>query len=241
MKEKLYTIPVTDAFQQDCECAICAMYDSLERNAIDFTMGPSYMEDDIRELTNASGFCSRHIPMLYTNQNRLGLALMLSTHMKKTREDISSLSHSSTPGKRGLLKYKKKPEETPLTTYIKQVANRCFICDRIEQVFHRYLVTVVYLYRTEPDFRDTLLKSKGVCMSHLGDLLEVASTELSSELYAKFQEELVALYTENMKRVEEELLWFIDKFDYRFKDEPWKNSKDALPRSILKTNHTFVE
>lgn len=78
-------------------------------------------------------------------------------------------------------------------------------------------------------------------MAHLGALLEVASTELSSELYAKFQEELVCLYTENMKRVEEDLLWFIDKFDYRFKDEPWKNSKDALPRSILKTNHTFVD
>ena len=38
-----------------------------------------------------------------------------------------------------------------------------------------------------------------------------------------------------MKRVTDDLEWFIDKFDYRHKDEPWKNSKDALPRAITKT------
>ena len=26
------------------------------------------------------------------------------------------------------------------------------------------------------------------------------------------------------------------KFDYRYKDEPWKNSKDALVRTMYKTN-----
>ena len=28
--------------------------------------------------------------------------------------------------------------------------------------------------------------------------------------------------------------WFIKKFDYRFQDEPWKDSKDAVERAILK-------
>ncbi len=44
------------------------------------------------------------------------------------------------------------------------------------------------------------------------------------------------MYLENMKRVHEDLSWFIDKFDYRFKDEPWKNAKDALPRTMTKLN-----
>ena len=26
MKEKIYTIPVNDAFDKDCECPLCAMY-----------------------------------------------------------------------------------------------------------------------------------------------------------------------------------------------------------------------
>ena len=44
-----------------------------------------------------------------------------------------------------------------------------------------------------------------------------------------------------MERVNGDLDWFIKKFDYRFQNEPWKNSKDAIQRSILKTNSLFVE
>ncbi len=65
MKEQLYTIPVNDAFAVDCECPVCSMYDSLEHDAIEFTMGPSYMEDDIRMETNKIGFCSHHVKQLY--------------------------------------------------------------------------------------------------------------------------------------------------------------------------------
>ena len=43
------------------------------------------------------------------------------------------------------------------------------------------------------------------------------------------------------KKVEEDIDWFIQKFDYRFKDEPWKNSKDALQRTILKVSSENVE
>ena len=38
----------------------------------------------------------------------------------------------------------------------------------------------------------------------------------------------------NMQRIQEDVNWFTKKFDYRFKDEPWKNSKDAIQRSIKK-------
>ena len=51
-----------------------------------------------------------------------------------------------------------------------------------------------------------------------------------------FIAELNRMYLENMKRVHEDLGWFIDKFDYRFKDEPWKNAKDALLRTMTKLN-----
>ena len=56
MAEQLYTIPVNDAFTTDCECPICEMNRQLERNAIDYTMGPSYMEDDNRAMTDEQGF-----------------------------------------------------------------------------------------------------------------------------------------------------------------------------------------
>ncbi|MDO5519244.1 MAG: DUF6062 family protein [bacterium] len=239
MKEKLYTIPVNDAFHTSCECPICTMYHSLEQNAIEFTMGPSYMEDDIREITNQQGFCEKHIGMLYKNQNRLGLSLMLSTHFKKTREDLEKLTKQGAPKSSGL--FKKKPSESPVTAYIKKVNQSCYVCDRIKQVFNRYLITILYLYKNDTDFKKEFKSSNGFCMTHYGMLYELASSELSGTIYEAFIEDINELYLTNIKRVEDDLLWFIDKFDYRFANEPWKNSKDALPRSIEKLNSVSVE
>ena len=92
MKEKLYTIPVNDAFARDCECPICAMRKTLEDNAVAYTMGSSYMEDDVRMETDRLGFCSPHMQMLLEQKNKLGLALILKTHIDKTNKDIKKLA-----------------------------------------------------------------------------------------------------------------------------------------------------
>lgn len=238
MKEKLYTIPVNDAFREDCECPICSMYKSLEKNAIEFTMGPSYMEDDIREETNALGFCNTHIKMMYENQNRLGLALMLSTHLEKTMNDVASLSKNSKITS-GL--FKKKVSGSSVTDYISKVNSTCFVCNKIENIFRCYLKTIFYLYKTEEEFRQLFKSSKGFCMSHYGLMVDLAPSELSGSHLENFLSDLNEIYLENMKRVHEDLTWFIDKFDYRYVNEPWKNSKDALPRSILKITSQDVE
>ena len=56
MKEQLFTIPVGDAFRTDCECPVCKLYEDLEKESIEFVMGPSYMEDDVRIY-----FTDRHV------------------------------------------------------------------------------------------------------------------------------------------------------------------------------------
>lgn len=234
MKEQLYTIPVTDAFQEDCECPICAMNKTLEMNAIDYTMGPSYMEDDVRAVTDRLGFCDKHIKLLYQNQNRLGLALMLNTHMQKTIKDIEQLQKSS--GKLTTSLFKKKSGDSGIKTYIDTLNHSCAICDRINNIFERYIITIFYLYEREKDFRDTFHASKGICSSHYGLLYDMAPKHLSNKFLNPFIEQLNSLYLSNMKRVQSDLEWFIDKFDYRNADAPWKNSQDALPRTITKTN-----
>ena len=44
-----------------------------------------------------------------------------------------------------------------------------------------------------------------------------------------------------LKRVREDLAWFIKKFDYRFKNEPWNDSQTALKRMITKVASLNVE
>ena len=72
-------------------------------------------------------------------------------------------------------------------------------------------------------------------------MYETAGSYLKGDKKEEFIISLNKIYLENMKRVRDDLDWFIDKFDYRNVDAPWKNSKDALPRTIIKTNSTNVE
>lgn len=238
MKEQLYTIPVNDAFNEPCECPLCKIYDNLEQESIDFMLGPSYMEDDIRMETNKTGFCTKHIKQLYDRQNRLGIALMLHTHMKHTGEHIEKMAKSCNSSKKSLFG---KKEKSPLIDYIKEIENSCYICNRIENVFDRYINTVIHCYTHDDDFKKKFNESKGFCTKHYGMLYEYAEKTLNSSALNNFISDLNDIYINNFKRVTDELEWFIDKFDYKNENEPWKNSKDAIQRSILKTNGLFIE
>jgi len=67
-------------------------------------------------------------------------------------------------------------------------------------------------------------------------LYDSAPQYLKGDELDSFVKLLNKLYLDNMKRLQEDLEWFINKFDYRYADEPWKNAKDALPRAIQKIN-----
>jgi len=239
MKEKLYTIPVNEAFDTDCECPLCMMYKSLEENAIDFTMGPSYMEDDIRVATSQMGFCQKHLQQLYDAQNRLGLALILKSHMDTI---INNVSKQTQPGARMVQSlFKRKPDASGVAAYIDELEDKCFVCDKIEGTFDRYIATVFHLYHNEEEFRRKFSASKGFCTSHYKMLYAAAPKYLFGEEQNTFIKELNRLYIDNMKRVRDDLEWYINKFDYRYENEPWKNAKDALIRSMLKTNSIMPE
>ena len=236
MAEKLYTIPVNEAFEADSECPVCTMYRSLEQDAIDFTMGPSYMEDDVRIATNQLGFCESHIKQLYKKQNRLGLALMMLSHMDRTRAEMEKMKDKHAYG--GLFK---KNDGSPMKGFCKRLEDSCYVCDRIDGTFERYIATIFHLYRHDRDFHGKLKKSMGFCMKHYALLFETAAEYLNGREFEDFCNTLNDVYYENMQRVRDDLKWFIDKFDYRYADEPWKNSRDALIRTVLKMNSTDVE
>ncbi len=239
MAEQLYTIPVNDAFDTDCECPLCQMQRDLEANAIEYTMGPSYMEDDNRAMTDKLGFCTHHMRMLYAEKNRLGLALMMKTHTDKTIKDLKELAAKGPAPKAGL--FGKGDSQSPVAKYINNLESTCFICNKMGNTFDRYVDTIFHMWKKDKDFIAKFKGCKGFCTYHYGILYDYGCKKLSKEQYGEFLDILNDVYFTNMERVNGDIGWFIDKFDYRFKNEPWKNSKDALPRGIVKTNHTIIE
>ena len=182
MKEKLYTIPVNDAFNEDCECPLCHIYNNLESDAIDFTLGPSYMEEDIRQITDKEGFCEKHLEKLYKKQNNLGLANILKTHLYNKIKELEKLSNH--PHTKNVLFKKNKPH--PLTNYLQKHNKSCFICNKINKTFERYIATIIYLYKNDPNFYNKLTSSKGFCLKHYEMLYTTALNTLNGKLLDSF-------------------------------------------------------
>ena len=97
MKETIATIPLMNAFHADDECPFCYLEREAEQHAISFILGSAYMEDDIRAKTDATGFCRHHFKMMYDYGNRLGNALILSTHLKKLDQELGDELHILRP------------------------------------------------------------------------------------------------------------------------------------------------
>ena len=55
--EKIYMIPVNDAYGAADGCPLCQLRDKAEQNYLEYYLGPSLMEPDTRKITNKTGFC----------------------------------------------------------------------------------------------------------------------------------------------------------------------------------------
>lgn len=234
MKEKLYTIPVNEAFDYAGECGFCALHKKLEREILDYVMGPSYMEEDIREDMDRMGFCQDHYRQMFSAGNRLGVALMLKSHMHHTLEETEHLFQEEL----SLASQKKKPfakaTDSPFEVFENAREESCYACFRMKRRMDSYFSTFFHLWKTEQEFRDKVLSGKGFCLSHLKEAMTEAKKRLNQKDYQAFLTAILPLQQENLRRVESDLDWFIQKFDYRFKEEPWKGSKDAVERGIQK-------
>lgn len=240
MKENIATIPLMDAFNANDECPFCYLEREAEQHAISFILGSAYMEDDIREKTDATGFCRHHYKMMYDYGNRLGNALILSTHLKKLNQELGAELKSFTPGKSNLLKRMKRTDagvaeaRTPLGAWIQKKERSCYVCNHFNDIYNRYLDTFFDLYRKNEEFRTLFDNSKGFCLPHFGDLIEAAEDKLTDDQKKEFYPKVFAMMQENIDRVQKEVAWFVEKNDYRNKDKDWGNSADSIQRGMQK-------
>lgn len=236
MKEKIYTIPVNEAFESGDECPFCWLERQVEQRTIKYTIGPgaSYMEPEVRLATDKEGFCGTHFKKMYDYGNALGNALIMQTYMVGLFEELTKqMDGFQIPGKRGLFHKKGNEEESSLVRWAREKQGSCFICNKIAYNMERYYATFFYLTK-EPEFRAKVEGSKGFCMRHFLALMESAKDKLPNDQLEWFYPVVFRLMRENMARVKGDLDWFVEKFDYRNASADWKNSRDAVSRTMQK-------
>lgn len=238
MKEQLYTIPLNDAFAAGDECPFCFIEQKLEQDLLDFTLGSgsSYMESDIRDLTDREGFCRYHFLKMFQYGNTLGNAWILKTHYQKIISEFSGEVRRFRPAKLSFVDRLKRPKEinNTMTAWTYEKQRSCYICRQYEDTYARYLDTFFYMYKKDANFVKKVEDSKGFCLVHFGDLCQGAVEKLNQKQCDAFFATVFPLMEANLKRIGEDVSWMVEKFDYRNANADWKNSKDAPQRAMQK-------
>lgn len=240
MEEKLYTIPLTEAFEADDECPFCYAQRKIENDLIDFVLGSgsTYMESDVRAMTDKEGFCRNHFKKMFDYGNTLGNGWILKTHYEQINYELENQIRMFAPSKASFMdKFKKKDgvqKENAIAQWTKKRDKSCYICKRFNDTYKRYLDTFFHMYKKDNNMYKIIEKSKGFCLHHFGELCEMADGELNSRQREEFYPLMFDVMKKSMKRVGEDVSWLVAKFDYKNQDADWKNSKDAIQRGMQK-------
>ena len=237
MREKIDTIPIHDAFNSGDECPFCYLEREAEHRAVHYTIGPcaSYMEPEIRAITDRRGFCPEHLRMMYGYGNALGCALIMQTYYTGLLMGLErELEDYELPPKKGFLRKKPASTEKPsLLSWMEEKQSSCFVCDQMQENMQRYYDTFFAMLK-DGEFREKVESSKGFCMRHFRLLLEESEKSLPNSQRDWFREQVPELMRKNLLRVKEDLDWFVMKNDFRNAGKDWKNARDAVPRGMQK-------
>ena len=225
--EQIYMIPVNEAFDECkkadvCQCPICVMYERLQKKELDTVLGPAMMEPSTRIETNEKGFCHNHFDMMLKMNNKLSLALILESHIDVVKGKLKGGFLSKLTGAQS-----KKDAKTAAS-----VTESCYICDKIEYHLSRMIDTAVYLYSTDPKFKEKLKDQKYFCLPHYQRILEHAQNKLDKKKGKDFHTDISEVENAYFEKILKDVSWFCKKFDYRYDSEPWYDSKDAIERAV---------
>lgn len=219
MRESILTIPVNDVFGPRDGCPICRLRDGIEQHISEYIMGAAMMEPDVRIETNKLGFCHTHYNMLLQQNNRLSLALMLSTHLAEKEKELFG---SKLPFGKG-----KKTE---------QAGSTCFVCSKVNWGINHTLETVFQMYSKDPSFKKLFQRQEYICIPHYKLLLSLGSENLSKGDFASFKKDLEELTDNYMKQLTKDVEQFCQSFDYRnagsLHNEDMEHVRTSVQRAV---------
>ncbi len=222
--EQIYTIPVNEAFdlvkeKPECGCPFCVLYKKLQTDEIDIILGASMMEPSIRMKTNEQGFCASHYGIMLGRKRMLGMGLMMESHLATVSEKLEG---------RTLLG--RKP--TAALENLLRLEGDCYVCSRIKRNLSAMISTAVYLYESDPEFAKKFEAAPYFCLPHYRAMMDYAEKKMNKRMFSELYKTAYAVEEKYLASLSSDVSWFCKKFDYRYDEEPWYNSKDSVQRAI---------
>jgi hypothetical protein len=207
--------------------------EKAEKRHVEYYLGNSVMNPETRVLVNETGFCPRHFPMMREAGHAHHLGLLAHTHLQQVRRDIagklSNLSRGASVKTAGAF-----------ASDVRNRSEECLICRSMERDRKRYSYTAVRLYIEEEEFRNLFAASRGPCLIHGADLAEMAAEVLKKKDMQLFLGALGEHLDSALKKLEEDVLLFTQKFDSQNDNVDWGDSRDAHARTVQYLSGTSV-
>ncbi len=218
MKYDITNIPVGEIFEERDGCPVCRLRNTLETRAVEYITGAAMMEPDIRIETNRLGFCITHYRMMLRQRNRLGVALILESHLEETQKQVFA---GVLPSARRQAKNAAKKTDT------------CFVCTKVDEAMDKMLDTVCRTWEQQADFRRLFEQQPYLCLPHFSALVAASQEAMSKKEQPYFAKAAAALAENYMKELRGDIRHFADMYDYRNgENADWGNSRDAVERAI---------
>ena len=163
MREKIDTIPINDAFHSGDECPFCYLERQAEQRAVKYTIGPgaSYMEPEIRAITDREGFCRHHLKMMQEYGNALGCALILQTYYACLLEEFQEEAKNFTaPPKKTLFGGKKTVPGEPLWQRLEEKSGTVTTFIKADRQRHPIVRVERQTYRMRKIYRKCPLRKR---------------------------------------------------------------------------------
>jgi hypothetical protein len=242
---KLEISKVHDAYAEHGECPLCSLMDSAEKTCLVSFQGSRVMEPNVRVQTNKMGFCPDHYRKLYRGENKLGLSLVVHTHLQEKLPRLAAALEGAVKEAEAALSRKSKDAGArpldPILRFLDEMRESCFICGLLAVDLDRYLFTIVYLWKQDPGFREVLRASRGFCLVHVRRLFEYARDALKARELAGFLEDVVPLMTGSLARLEREIFGFTQLFHDSNRSLGSDAERTALARTLQKLSGSTMK
>ena len=204
MHENIYTIPINEAFEEPCGCPLCRLEARLRSDALEYVMGAAMMEPDVRIETNRQGFCREHLSAMLAMKNRLGLSLILQTHLEEVRK--KGLPRGGLLG---------KPDCASAAKTLHKTADSCFVCRRVAEFMEHYYSNLLHMWESSDEFRLKFDNAEYICLHHLTELTERAAGALGKKRQPEFTDKAVSLAVKHLDSLQADVDTFCRSFEYQ--------------------------
>jgi len=124
---------IKEKFKLDTECPLCDIRAVCEEQFLHEFLNDAVMEEGFRGKVNKLGFCAKHFDMMFARQNKLSLALQVSSRMTTMMDKLVAVDNPK--------------QATKVANAIDDFGKTCIICKLTDESMEKYYITIAEMYK----------------------------------------------------------------------------------------------